>query len=183
MPLPKFFLSPSATKLKTFDFFYNIDYIDRVQMIRPYNARSLRQWNCVYDKRSYWQNCKACEYFFFMWNMLVCSQLKQKSADPECIYVYTLRKIFFQNVAWFLVQLLFKLRLLFHSLLTDDIGQGVLELTWNWVTQFLEVWITNLRSRKLRKIVILKTNNFTASVKWFWSTGTCTKINPILIPM
>ena len=63
MPLPKFFLSPSATKLKTFDLFYNIDYIDRVQMIRPYNARSLRQWNCVYDKRSYWQNCKACEYF------------------------------------------------------------------------------------------------------------------------
>ena len=84
-------LSSSWVHLQTFDFFYNIDYIDRVQMIRPYNARSLRQWNCVYDKRSYWQNCKACEYFFFMWNMLVCSQLKQKSADPECIY--TLRQI------------------------------------------------------------------------------------------
>ena len=82
MPLPKFFLSPSATKLKTFDLFYNIDYIDRVQMIRPYNARSLRQWNCVYDKRSYWQNCKACEYTFFMWNMLLYSQLKQKKCWP-----------------------------------------------------------------------------------------------------
>ena len=121
-------------------------------------------------------------YFFHVKHVTVLATKTKKSADPECIYVYTLRKIFFQNVAWFLVQLLFKLRLLFHSLLTDDIGQGVLELTWNWVRQFLEVWITNLRSRRLRKIVILKTNNFTPSVKWFWSTGTCTKTKKFVAP-